>query len=346
MIAVVLTASGALVLSGCMGTAPADISHSPTTPTVTPTATPVAAASVVLPECDAMNATAQQQYLDFGPELFAEPAGETGPTAFTETVGPSALEAMTQAAQSRGCRWPVHSQGAVMQYVAELDQANQATLLAALRADSGIVESSLAGALTFGYEAPAPHPAMNATAITYIFVGDVWITILDYAGNRDYRQAALDGVLAVNPSLAATINDAGAAGAPSCASITAADALARYGADVPGYWDLTGQFSDVSGYDSCADLSWIILRQDPCCTRFAVSPVVFFHSGEYVPAATEARFALSSDNPVQRISGNEVAVTFAWPGADFAGAANTATSTFVWDPATGTVTRSGELPPS
>lgn len=156
---------------------------------------------IVLPTCDTMNSVAQQEYEDFGVEMFSEPAGETDFTTFEEVSGPVAQEAMAKAVQQQGCRWPVHSQGTVTQYVVELPAADQTTLIEAFRADPEVYEAEIDGATTFTSALPAPNPMMSGTEVSHIFLGDVWATVFDQGGQREYLQAALDAILAANPSL-------------------------------------------------------------------------------------------------------------------------------------------------
>lgn len=334
------------MLTGCGGQEdtqaeprPDAVSQSPT-PESTPEPAPIA-----LPACEVMNATAQQEHQDFGPEMFSEPAGETDAATFNEVSDPVAQEAMGKALQQRGCRWPVHSQGTVTEYVAELPATDQAALIDGLRADPGITEASLGEAASFSYTVPAPNPMMSATDVTHIFVGDVWIALFNYAGQREYVQAALDGVLAANPALFKGDAITTTTSEASCSGHSGQQALQKWGADVAGGpWDLSGQYSDVSGYDECGELSWIVLKPEPCCTRFSVTPVLFFHQGELVQEATVNGYALGAN--IERISDAEASVTFMWPGEDFAGAPSTAVSVYRWDEASGNVARSGDLPPS
>ncbi|MFD5226124.1 LppP/LprE family lipoprotein [Microbacterium sp. NPDC058342] len=343
-----LSLIGTLALAGCSGAAETQTTPKPTGAQASPTSSPTSR-PVVLPNCDGMNATAQREYEDFGVEMFAEPAGETDLVTFDEVVGPAAQKAMAQAVQHRGCRWPVHSEGTVTEYVAEIAEPDRTPLIEALRADPMVTESVLGDARSFDYESPAPNSYMSATRITHLFVGDVWIAILDHSGQREYAQAALDGVLAVNPSLSGAPGpeSSGAGDDRRCSGLTGADALSKWGAGVAGGpWDLSSRYSDVTGYDECAALSWIVLRPEPCCTRFSVTPVLFFHEGEYVPSATVSKYSVDSETPAVRASDGSVALTFMWPGSDSAGPASKATSTYAWDEQSGTVTRVGDLPPS
>lgn len=348
--AFVLGMSGLLVLTGCASTStPGGPSSAPSETTQDPPATsmPITTpAPISLPTCDDMNATALQQYLDYGPEVFSVPAGETDRATFDELAGTNAQAAMDAAAQTRGCQWPVHMEGMVTQYVSELDAAQQGPLIDALRDDPDATEASVGDAATFTYVIQAPSLAMANTQATHIFLGDTWTVIFDRAGQRDYVQAAIDGLLRANPALADSApedGDAEASDAGQCSGLTGSAALAKWAPEAEGSmpWDLTGQFSDTSGYDDCAALSWVQLRPESCCTRFSVTPLLLFHDGVFVPPTT-GDYAVES---VQRISDGEISVTYMWQGEDIAGPAKTATSVYAWDEASASITRTGELPP-
>lgn len=303
-----------------------------------------------------MNAVAQQEYLDFGPEMFAEPAGEADFATFDQLAGPIAKDTMALAQARAGCRWPVHSQGTVTQYVAEVTEADRAPLVEELRA-SGIPFDIDGEARIFHDELPAENERASVTKVTHIFLGDAWVVIFDYAGQRDwgYPESAIAGLVAANPGLGKP-----AASTPSservCSTLTGIEALAQWGPEVPApvegvpdYWDLTGEFSDVSGYDPCADLSWIVLRETPCCTRFSPSPILLFHRGDFIQLATEKPYALSSNtnHPIQRISDQSLSVDFMWQGeGGNAELAEIASAVFTWDDKSKTVTRGGNLPPN
>lgn len=303
-----------------------------------------------------MNAVAQQEYLDFGPELFSEPAGETDFATFDQLADPIAKDTMALAKSRAGCRWPVHSQGTVTQYVAEVSEADRAPLMEELRANA-IPFDMVGEARIFHYELPAENQMASVTKVTQIFLGDAWVIIFDYAGQRDwgYPVSAIAGLVAANPGLGEPKKSAPTDGR-ECSTLTGAEALTRWGPEVPApiegvsdYWDLTGDFSDVSGYDPCADLSWIVLRENPCCTRFSPSPILLFHRGEFVQLATEKAYALSSNtaDPIQRISDRSIAVFFMWQGdGGNAELAEVSSSLFAWDEKTGKVIRDGGLPPS
>lgn len=339
--------SAVLLLTGCSSAA---VSVDPTasteiaSPSAENTETPMPSTqALVIPTCEHMNYIAQGQYEEFGPESFAEPAGPVGLDAFNAAAGPLAQQAMSAAVRVEGCRWPIHSQGTVTQYVAELSTQQQGELTLALEQDAEVEKRTVDSAPTFTLQVPAPDPAMSSSKLTYIFQDDVWITLVDVGGNRDYIGGAIRGIRADNPDLVpqTAVPDNQAS---SCSGVSAQAALAEGAATVPGSWDLTGSYSDMSGYDECAELSWIVLRPEPCCTRFSITPVLFFHAGKLVPEATVDRFAL--DGAVERLASDSASVTFMWPGDDIAGTANVATSTYSWNEASDAVEREGELPPS
>jgi len=155
----------------------------------------------VLPtNCEDMNATAfaeaSKAIEKYG---LTSPIQEVDLTSFNLSVGPVAQATMTKHRQVAGCRYPVYLHNVVEQWVAEVAQTEQATLIASLRADATIAESELRGATVFSY---TQEGAMAETeTVTYLFIADVWVAIVDN-GALDYTPAALDGVLAANPGLA------------------------------------------------------------------------------------------------------------------------------------------------
>lgn len=352
--------SGLLALSGCSGGGETlnDVTHvttervdrTPAEPTVEPSEAPL-----ILPDCAQMNDVAQQEYEDYGPEMFSEPAGEADSETFDRLADPVAQEVMVNAIQRAGCRWPVHMEGTVVQYVAELETADRERLITSLR-DAVTPEKHWGESRVFTTEIPPEHERASATQVTHVFLGNAWAVIFDVAGQRawGYAESAVDGLVLANPSLADSPRS-DSTSEEDCSALTGEEALARWAPEIPPlvegvseYWDLTGQFSDVSGYDPCADLSWIVLRETPCCTRFSPSPVLLFHRGEFVQVATDPAYALSSNNeyPVQRISDQTLVIYFMWQGEDKAGLAEIASSNFTWDESTDSITRTGDLPPN
>ena len=128
---------------------------------------------------------------------------------------------------------------------------------------------------------------------------------------------------------------------PQCSGLTGVEALEQWANEVETSrpWDLTGANSDVTGYDECAELSWMVLRPTDCCTVFEITPVMFFHRGEFIPTATVTDRALARTAPAgpsERIADDEVALTFATPGGPNQPPVLT-TVTYAWDESTGVV---------
>lgn len=211
-LAAVLCLSVLLAIVGCADTGAPDSgapsrTTAPTAPsTEAPTADPEPQ-TIVLPDCESMNATIQGESDEFyalantGGGVSAH-RGEVDATIFNDSVGPVARNAMAEAVQLRGCTWPVQYHNIVTQYVAEIPSETQESLIAELR-DSLYVESTAGPALRFDHTEHGDPDALITidTDITYLFLGEVWIAIVGN-GQLDYAQGALDGLFAVNPGLA------------------------------------------------------------------------------------------------------------------------------------------------
>lgn len=104
------------------------------------------------------------------------------------------------------------------------------------------------------------------------------------------------------------------------------------------------QDADVSSYDHCAPLSWIVL---PIAGPTGSSPyqIMLFNRGEFVQTATEQAYGFHPR--VRRLSENKISVTYTWSrdSEGTADASGHSTSIFGWDDASAQVTRTGELPP-
>lgn len=196
-----LAIAGTLTFAGCAAAdepvrtpTPEPVETTEPTPTPTPTPTPE---PIALPtSCDVMNDTAFTEATEAIASLgLTATIDEMDTSRFLSTVGPVAQEAMNKAVQVSGCYYPVYFHNAVWQWDAELAAADQAPLVEALRADSTISESALGDATVFNY-------TQDPFNITYIFIDEVWVAILEN-GELDYGPAALKGVLAANPTLAA-----------------------------------------------------------------------------------------------------------------------------------------------
>ena len=132
--------------------------------------------------------------------------------------------------------------------------------------------------------------------------------------------------------------------APKCSGLTGIEALEKWSGEVQPSreWDMAGEYSDVSGYDECAELSYIVLRPAECCTVFEITPIMFFNRGEFIPAATltDRAQARGPESVTERIDDSTLALTFALPGGAGLPPVLT-TTTFAWDEATGTVNEEG-----
>jgi hypothetical protein len=121
--------------------------------------------------------------------------------------------------------------------------------------------------------------------------------------------------------------------APECSGLTGLDALDKWAREVPSDrpWDVAGEYSEVAGYDECAELSWIVLRPGSCCTAFEITPIMFFHHGDYIPSATVTDRSIDRTTEPERLADGEVALTFAAQGTS---ASPVLTKTaFRWDDA-------------
>ena len=134
---------------------------------------------------------------------------------------------------------------------------------------------------------------------------------------------------------------------PECADKSGADALGTWASQVPTYngwaWDTTE--ADVSTYDSCASLSWIVL---PIEGGTASSPyqIMLFHHGEYIGVTSDQMIGFFPE--VERLDDETIQVTYKWPrdGESTAGASGRSVSVFTWDAITRAVVHSGEWPPT
>ncbi|WP_017793295.1 hypothetical protein [Leucobacter salsicius] len=159
---------------------------------------------LVLPTaCDAMNSTAFDEAAAAIANLnLSVPIQAAGPEIFENTAGAVAKDTLAKSIRVESCYYPVHFHNAVTQYVAEVPTADQATLIAALRDDPTITEKSSGRVLHFAFDQlkEGPNGSTMSTQVNYMFAGDVWIAVFDN-GELDYAPAAIDGLLAANPTL-------------------------------------------------------------------------------------------------------------------------------------------------
>jgi hypothetical protein len=133
----------------------------------------------------------------------------------------------------------------------------------------------------------------------------------------------------------------------TCSGLTGDEAVARWASDVPPNaenYPWAPAWAETDGYDSCADLSWIIL---PIEGGTVSSPyqIMLFHDGGYLGTATSEAYGFYPT--VSRVDDATISVTWHWPrkGESNAGASGESTAQFTWDAATGSVAMSGEVPP-
>ena len=135
--------------------------------------------------------------------------------------------------------------------------------------------------------------------------------------------------------------------ADTCSELTGDEAVARWASDVPPNaenYPWAPDWAVTDGYDSCADLSWVIL---PIEGGTASSPyqIMLFHDGSYLGTATSEAYGFYPT--VSRVDDSTLSVTWHWPheGESSAGASGESTAQFTWDAASGSVSMSGEVPP-
>ncbi|SJN08499.1 hypothetical protein FM113_02955 [Leucobacter sp. 7(1)] len=367
---------GVILLAGCssapakdpQGTAPAAEPAAPGSerPAPTQSAEPEPE-PIVLPDCEEANATAEGEQATFfasGLASSLQPWNyETEVLSFAQYTGPSAQDAAAQASQRRVCSWALYTVNAMTQTTAELPPETRDSFLAALR-DSDYIESARGAATVFTHvvDRVSTSIAQITTTATHIFLGDVWITIID-TGAENYEQAAIDAVLAANPALAdgdaagtaggdATASDAGSCASEPVAKIIEAGvkriAPRAEGAASGslGGWDLAQAIAWApDSYDQCAALSWVLL---PTAQATGSSPthLMFFSRGEFV--GTDSAHGIAFRPTVTRISDDSISADYLWmqPGEITATASGRAVSTYTWDAGAKQVVRTGELPPN
>lgn len=109
-------------------------------------------------------------------------------------------------------------------------------------------------------------------------------------------------------------------------------------------WPWDAQWADISGYDPCAALSWVVV---PIEGGTASSPyhIMLFHQGEYLGTATAKAYGFSPK--VDRTDDASLAVTYTYqlPGDSVALASGRAYATFRWDEGQQRVIMTGDVPP-
>lgn len=138
-----------------------------------------------------------------------------------------------------------------------------------------------------------------------------------------------------------------------CAGPTGERVLLRDGGSLPDWVSPTTgetvepnlQFADTSGFDACADLSWITVPYGNA--THSPQHILLYHGTEYLGTATlEPQPYLPQ---IVSTGGDTLTVDYPYaaPGQDPAtpNPSGTAVSTFTWDEATQSVVHEGEFPP-
>ena len=132
----------------------------------------------------------------------------------------------------------------------------------------------------------------------------------------------------------------------SCSDLTGEEAVSVWGALVLGAEDSTEMldYADTSGYDRCADLSWIVVPHGG--TASSANSVMLFHHGIYKGTATAEPQAFVPQ--IERIDDGAISITYRYLEGDEPNAApqGRAESTFTWNDASDSVDHEGEFPPT
>lgn len=104
------------------------------------------------------------------------------------------------------------------------------------------------------------------------------------------------------------------------------------------------QYADTTGYDACADLSWIVVPYGG--TASSPNAIMLFHNGDYL--GTDTAVPQGFEPAIERVDEGYISVTYSYPLEGDANAAprGRATSTYTWSDATESVIHAGELPPA
>lgn len=163
--------------------------------------------------------------------------------------------------------------------------------------------------------------------------------------------ALLTGLGAPAAMAAPAAADTGSA-QEDCAGPSGERVLLRDGGSLPDWVSPTGeavepnlQFADTSGFDACADLSWITVQYGNA--THSPQHILLYHGPDYLGTATlEPQPYLPQ---IESSGGDTLTVDYPYaaPGQDPATAnpRGNAVSTFAWDEATGSVIHEGDFPP-
>lgn len=140
-----------------------------------------------------------------------------------------------------------------------------------------------------------------------------------------------------------------APGAPGCATTSARQAAAAALPKVPRFgdgdgWDWVLLEHELSNYDPCADLSWVVLGI-PGPTGSSPYQIMLFHRGEFL--GTTFKNARGFYPTVTRLSGSAIRVQYRYRVGNegTANASGVAISTFTWSASAQRVIHAGQIPP-
>lgn len=147
-------------------------------------------------------------------------------------------------------------------------------------------------------------------------------------------------------------NDEGTSSSDQCSDLTGEEALEQNSDSIDPAWDDLSDSdernwdfdaADVSTFDECAALSWIVVpTQAP--GEGAPYAIMLFNHGEFVETATPSAYLNEPD--VVREADDAVKVTYTWSvGEGETYSEIPAESTFTWNADTQNVEREGQLPP-
>lgn len=170
--------------------------------TASPAPTP-AEAPILIGDCAALNPPAQAANDAFVMNNDVSEHGEIGRAEFDRYFGPAAQSTIALASQSQGCLYIYDFHAGLVQFVSQVDVADQSPLHDALAADSDFIASEIAGFSVHTWAADIDSGPIAGTEYTvHAFLGEVWVATQGYEDPAAMLPPLLDSILAANPSLA------------------------------------------------------------------------------------------------------------------------------------------------
>lgn len=174
-----------------------------TKPTTTPTTEP--AAPIVLPSCEALNpqeaaidAEARARYA----EMEFDPLSDvTDFDKFSVWFGPAAVDALSNAVQSRECVYVRNVETFLATEMMELRDTDKGALIEKLRADSDFVESTVDGATVFTWHQVSNEGHWGESNTVHAFIGNVWYASFGPWPVEDSLPISIASIRAANPTL-------------------------------------------------------------------------------------------------------------------------------------------------